>query len=104
MTTISEAITTIKKAENDADKLKEDTKQKSSEMIEESRLKAKEIIEKSKEDTLSQAENMLFEAETNAKKEALHISNKTAEKVEINKKTAMDKVEEASDVVVISIL
>ena len=38
---------------------------------------------------------MLFEAETNAKKEALHISNKTAEEVEITKKTAMDKVDEA---------
>ena len=47
---------------------------------------------------------MLFEAETNAKKEALHISNKTAEDVEITKKTAMDKVEEASDIVVKSIL
>ena len=36
MTTISEAITTIKKAENDADKLIEDTEKKSSEMIDES--------------------------------------------------------------------
>jgi V/A-type H+-transporting ATPase subunit G/H len=104
MTTISEAITTIKKAENDADKLKEDTKQKSSEMIEESRLKAKEIIEKSQENARNEAENMLFEAETNAKKEALHISNRTAEDVEKTKKTAMDKVEEASDIVVKSIL
>jgi len=43
MTTISEAITTIKKAENDADKLIEDTKEKSSEKIEEARLKSKEI-------------------------------------------------------------
>ncbi len=104
MTTISEAITTIKKAENDADKLIEYTKEKSSEKIEEARLKSKEIIEKSKEEARSQAENMLFEAETNAKKEALHISNKTAEKVEITKKTAMDKVDEASDIVVKSIL
>jgi len=45
MTTISEAITTIKKAENDADNLIEDTKLKSSEKIEESRNKSKEIIE-----------------------------------------------------------
>jgi V/A-type H+/Na+-transporting ATPase subunit G/H len=104
MTTISEAITTIKKAENDADTLIENTKEKSSEKIEESRLKSKEIIEKSKEDAYSQAENMLFEAETNAKKEALHISNKTAEEVELTKKTAMGKVDEAADLVVKSIL
>jgi V/A-type H+-transporting ATPase subunit G/H len=39
MTTISEAITTIKKAENDADKLIESTKENSSEKIEESRIK-----------------------------------------------------------------
>lgn len=104
MTTISEAITTIKKAENDADKLIEDTKEKSSKKIEESRLKSKEIMEKSKEESLGEAENMLFEAETKAKKEALHISNKTAEEIELNKKTAMDKVDEASDIIVRSIL
>lgn len=104
MTTISEAITTIKKAENDADKLIEDTKQRSSEKIDESRLKSKEIVEKSKEEAQSQADNMLFEAETNAKKEALHISNRTAEEVEITKKNAMDKVDEAADLVVKSIL
>ena len=57
-------------------------------MIEEARLKSKEIIEKAKEEAHSEAENMLFEAETNAKKEALQISNKTAEEVEITKKKA----------------
>ncbi len=104
MTTISKAITTIKKAENDADKLIEDTKEKSSEKIEKSRLKSNEIIEKYKEDAYGEAENMLFEAETNAKKEALHISNKTADEVEKTKKIAMGKVEEASDVVIVNIL
>ena len=67
-------------------------------------LKSKEIIEKSKEDANSEAENMLLEAETSAKKEALHISNKTADEVEKTKKLAMDKVEEASAVVVANIL
>ncbi len=47
---------------------------------------------------------MLLEAENNAKKEAVHISNKTAEKIDISSKTAMSKVEEASDLVVKSIL
>ena len=47
---------------------------------------------------------MLLEAENKAKKEAVHISNKTAEKIEISTKTAMSKVEEASDLVVKSIL
>jgi len=50
MTTISEAITTIKKAENDADKLIEDTEMKSSEMIDEAESEAKKIIKKAKEE------------------------------------------------------
>ena len=46
MTTISEAITTIKKAENDADSLIADAKQKSADLIEESHSKAEEAVEK----------------------------------------------------------
>ena len=86
MTTISEAITNIKKAENDADKLIEDAKVKSSEIIEESTSKTSENIEISKEQANSEAEKILFEAETNAKKEAYHINHETGEKVEQTKK------------------
>lgn len=104
MTTISEAITTIKKAENDADMLIEDTKELKSKKIEEARLKSKENIAKSKEEASTEAENMAFEAETKAKKEALHISNKTSEEVQVTKSAAMNKVEEAADLIVKSIL
>ncbi|UTB33566.1 MAG: ATP synthase archaeal subunit H [Methanobacterium sp. ERen5] len=104
MTTISEAITTIKTAENDADKLIEDTKELKSERIEEARLKSKEIIAKSKEEASAEAENMAVEAETKAKKEALHISNTTSEEVRVTKSTAMNKVDEAADLIVKSIL
>ena len=74
MTTISEAITNIKKAENDADKLIEDAKVKSSEIIEESTSKTSENIEIDKEKANSEEEKIFFEAETNAKKEAKHIN------------------------------
>ncbi len=104
MTTISEAITTIKKAENDADKLIEDTKELTSEKIEKARLESKEIIAKSKEEASVEAENMSIDAESKAKKEALHISNKTSEEVQVTKSAAMSKVDEAADLIVKSIL
>jgi V/A-type H+/Na+-transporting ATPase subunit G/H len=104
MTTISEAITTIKKAENDADGLIDDSKKNSFEMIEDARTKSKEIVAKAKEDANNEAENILFEAETNAKKEAYKIANTTAEEVEVSKKKASDMVEEAADIIVKSVL
>ena len=48
MISISEAITTIKKAENDADKLIEDTKQASSEMKEKAKRKSQSTYSKCK--------------------------------------------------------
>ena len=53
---------------------------------------------------LTPPEKLLFDAESNAKKEALRISNKTTEEVEKTKIVAMKKVEEAADLVVKSIL
>jgi len=47
---------------------------------------------------------MAFEAETKAKKEALHISKTTSEKIQVTKSTAMNKVDEAADLIVKSIL
>ena len=55
---MSEAITTIKKAESDANKLIEDTEAKSSEMIQEAKSKSKETIEKAKEEANSDAEKI----------------------------------------------
>ena len=46
---------------------------------------------------------MLFEAETNAKKEALQISKNAEENIK-NKKNSYRKIDEASDIIVKSIL
>ena len=46
----------------------------------------------------------MFEAETNAKKEAYHINHETGEKVEQTKNKATGMVDEAAEVIVKSIL
>jgi V/A-type H+-transporting ATPase subunit G/H len=73
-------------------------------MIQEAKSKSNETIEKAKESAHSEAEKITFEAETNAKKEAYHITNKTNEKVEITKSKATGMVDEAAEIIVKSIL
>ena len=104
MITISEAITTIKKAENDADKLIEDSKLKSSEMIDEAKAKSMEMMETAKKEAQSQSETIISEAETNAKKEAVHISNRAQTGVQNIKTQSAGKVAEAANIIVKSVL
>ena len=104
MMSISEAITTIKKAENDADKLIGDAKQRSSKMKEEAKEKAEVLIKNAKNEAHEETGDIIFKAEDDAKKETLQISKQADEKITTTKNQAAGKVDEAVEVIVKNIL
>lgn len=104
MMSISEAITTIKKAENDADKLIEEAKVRSVEMKEESRENASAIIQKAKDEANEKTGETLLKAEEDAKRETIHISNQADQKIKNTKDKATGKIGEATDIIVKNIL
>lgn len=104
MITISEAITTIKKAENDAKKLIEDAKQRSSEIIEEANQGSISIVEKTREDANERSKQIIFVAENNAKIEANKIIKETEDEVSNIKAKTTDKIDEAATVIINNIL
>ncbi len=104
MITISEAITTIKKAENDAKKLLEDAKQRSSEIIKEANQVSVSIVEKTREDANERSKQIIFEAENKAKIEANRILKETEDEVSNIKAKTTDKIDEAATVIIDNIL
>ncbi len=104
MISISEAITTIKKAENDANKLIEDTKQESSEMKEQAREKANATIKAAKDEAQESTGEIIFKAEDDAKKETIQISKQADENVKNIKNQATGKIEGAVDIIVKNVL
>jgi len=104
MITISEAITTIKKAENDAKKLLEDAKQRSSEIIKEANQVSVSIVEKTREDANERSKQIIFEAENKAKIEANRILKETEDEVSNIKAKTTDKIDEAATVIINNIL
>lgn len=104
MTTISEAITTIKKAENDSKKLLEDANERSSKIIQEANEESSRIKEKTKDEAETQKNNIIFESENKAKLEANRILRDTASEVsKIDAQTA-DKIDDAATVIINHIL
>ena len=101
---ISEAITTIKKAENDADKLIEDSKQRSFKMKEEAKEKADVLIKNAKNEAHEETGEIIFKAEEDAKKETLQISNNANENINNIKNQATNKISNAVDIIVKNIL
>ncbi len=104
MISISEAISTIKKAENDADKLIEDTKQKSLEMKEDAQEKAKTIIQSAKDEAQEETGEMISKAQDDARRETSQISYKADEDIKNTKNQASGKIDEAVDIIVKNIL
>ena len=104
MMSISEAITTIKKAENDADKLIEDSKQRSFKMKEEAKEKTEALIKNAKDEAYEETGDIIFKAEDSAKKETLHISKQADENINKTKNQATGKVNEAVNIIVTNIL
>lgn len=101
---ISEAITTIKKAESDADKLIDDAKKRSSEMIEKAKEKSEKIIEDAKNEAYHEAETIKFEAENKAKEEVHRILKETDESIEITRSKTTDLIDRAVDIIIKSVL
>ncbi|MBM4241161.1 MAG: ATP synthase archaeal subunit H [Euryarchaeota archaeon] len=104
MITISEAISTIKKAENDAKKLLEDANQGSSEIIEKANEESISIMEKTKEDANERYRQIIFESEGKAKNEANRILRETEKEVSNIKAQTEDKIDEAATVITNNIL
>lgn len=104
MISISEAITTIKKAENDADKLIGDTNQESSKMKEDAKEKANALIQQAKDEAHEDTGEIIFRAEEDVKKETIQISKKANENIINTKNQAKDKIEEAVEIIVKNIL
>jgi len=104
MMSISEAITTIKKAENDADKLIEEAKERSVEMKEESREKVNSIIQEAKDEANEETDKILIKAEEDAKRETINISNHGEEIIRNTKNQSKGKIEEAVEIIVQNIL
>jgi len=104
MTTISEAITTIKKAENDAKKLLEDANERASQIIEETNEESSSKMEKTKEDSETQKNKIIFESENKAKVEANKILRDTEREVSNIEAQTADKIDDAATVIINNIL
>ncbi|MGZ4159898.1 MAG: ATP synthase archaeal subunit H [Neobacillus sp.] len=104
MTTISEDITTIKTAENDAKKLLEDANERSSKIIQEANEESSRIREKTKEDAVTQKNNIIFESENKAKLDANRILRDTTNEVSKIEAQTADKIDNAARVIINHIL
>jgi V/A-type H+-transporting ATPase subunit G/H len=104
MITISEAITTIKKAENDAEGLLEDANERSSKIIEEANEQIKSLMDETKESAQAQGQQIIFKAETNAKNDANRILRETDAKVTQIKERTASKIDDAVAVIIEHIL
>lgn len=104
MTAISEAIKTIKEAENNADELVNDSKAKSIEMIENANLESTNIIKEAKESAKDQAKDIIFKIEENARKEARLIIDKTEKNVNVFENESRSNIDEAASIIVKNIL
>ncbi len=104
MMSISEAITTIKKAENDANKLVEDAMQESSQMKENAREKTKAVIQAAKDEAHEETGGIISSAEENARKETIQISNKADENIKNTENQAKGKIEGAVEIIVKNVL
>ncbi|MEN4006551.1 MAG: V-type ATPase subunit subunit G family protein [Methanobacteriaceae archaeon] len=104
MMTISEAITAIIRAENDAKKLLEDAKKQASEIVEEANAESVSIMEKTEKEALEQREQIIFEAESKGKNEANCILREAESEVSKIKLQTVDKIDNAVQVVIDTIL
>ena len=104
MAEISEAIAMIKKAETDAEQLVLDSKIKSTDMINESRVNAVGIVNAVKGSAEEEVQNTIFDAEKKAKKEAEVIAADAEKYVNALKEKAMANVDEAAFIIVKNIL
>lgn len=104
MISISEAITTIKKAENDAEKLIEDSKQTSSEMKEQAREKADALILNAREEAQTDTGGILSIAEEDARKETIQISNNANQNIDNINNQAKGKIDDAVKIIVKNVL
>ncbi|MGZ7095236.1 MAG: ATP synthase archaeal subunit H [Methanobacterium sp.] len=104
MMSISEAITTIKKAEIDADKLIEDAKQRSSEMKADAKKQSEALIKSAIEEANKETGDILLKAEEDAKEETNRISTKAEDNIRSIENQAKDKIDEAMDIIVKNVL
>lgn len=104
MTTISEAITTIKKAENDADRIIEEAKQTSFEMKDDAKQKTGKIIQGAKDEANEKAGEIVYSAEDDARKETSQIAIKSDENIKNIKNEATGNIDEAMESIVKNIL
>ncbi len=104
MMTISEAITTIKRAENDAKKLLEDAKEHAVEIVEGANAESVSIMEKTEKDALELRKQIIFDAESKGKNDANRILREAESEVSKIKSQIIDKIDDATRVVVDNIL
>jgi len=104
METISEAITAIKRAENDAKMLLEDAKKQASEIVEGANADSVSIMEKTEKEALEQHKQIIFEAESKGKNKANRILRDAESEVSRIKSRIVDKMDNAARVVIDNIL
>lgn len=104
MITISEAITTIKRAENDAKKLLEDAEEQAAEIIERANAESVSIMEKTEKDASEQRNQIIFDAESKGKNDANRILREAESEVSKIKSQTSDKIDDATKVVIDNIL
>ncbi len=104
MAEISEAITMIKKAEDEADQLVLDADFKGKEMIDNSRQDAETTISKAKNEATQEAKKTVFDAEDKAKNKAKSIIADSKGNINSLKNKAMANVDEAASIIVKNIL
>jgi V/A-type H+/Na+-transporting ATPase subunit G/H len=104
MITISEAITTIKKAEYDAKRLLEEAEERAAKIVEKAYEESSNIMDKTKEDAGERYKEIIFKAESKAKNEANRILRETDSEISRIKTMTADKIDDAAKVIINNIL
>ena len=104
MANISEAISSIRQAESDADSIIEEAKQKSTEMIQEARATVDSNVEKAKEEANDQAKHVLLAKEEEAGKEAVIITNTSESDIRESLRGSENNVEAAAEIIIETVL
>lgn len=104
MANISDAISSIRQAESEADGIIDDANKKSTEMIQEARSKVDSDINKAVDEANDEAKHIILAREEEAGKEAVVIKNKSDEDIKRSLMGSENNVEDAADIIIETVL
>lgn len=104
MAIISDTISSIRKAESDADSLIEEANKKSTEMIQEARVNSDSLIEAAKAEAEDQAKHIILAKEEEARKEAVIITNESEQHIKDSLRGSENNVDDAAEIIIETVL